>query len=98
MMDDMTELEFLEWAEARHGPLKKTIKGGFNVGKIDAVQNELASILSKYKSHLNIKTPAPRIRAWATDNTVNFIFFDRITGRKILLAAWLSGKESYYEY
>lgn len=97
-MDNMTELEFLEWAEARHGPLQKTIRGGFSMGKVDSIQSELTAILNKYKSVLNIKTPVPRMRVWATEDKLNFIFLDRITGRRILLANWLSGKDSYYEH
>ena len=98
MFEDMDEFEILVWMEKRFGPLQKTIKGGFNMDKADAIQSELSALLHRYQKQLAIKEPIPRIRVWTTDDKLNFLFFDKATGKRVLLGLWLSGKESYHEH
>lgn len=97
-IDAADVIEVLIWMEKRFGPLQKTIQGGYNMDKADKAQHELASLLAKYQKQLGLHTPLPRIRVWATDDKLNFLFFDKNTGRRILLGAWLSGKETHYEH
>lgn len=94
----MNDIELLIWMEKRFGPLQKTIQGGFSMDKADAMQHELAAMLIKYQKQLNLQDPVPRIRVWTTENKLNFLFFDKSTGKRILLGSWLSGKEAYYEH
>lgn len=98
MSDDRDDIEVLIWMEKRFGPLQKTIQGGYNMDKADAIQHELAALLAREQKRLNITTPIPRIRVWTTDDKLNFLFFDKTTGKRILLGAWLSGKETHYEH
>ena len=97
-MVNMEEIETLTWMEKRFGPLQKTIQGGYNMDKADQIQHELTALLAKYQKQLNIQSPIPRIRVWTTDDKLNFLFFDKNTGKRILLGSWLSGKEAPYEH
>jgi hypothetical protein len=92
------EIDQLLWIELRFGPLQKTIKGGYDMNKADALHQELVTLLQKYQKQLNLKSPVPRIRVWATNDKLNFLFFDKNTGKRVLLGAWLSGKETYHEH
>lgn len=98
MNDDIDYIEFLISMEKRFGPLQKTVQGGYSMDKADAIQHELASMLQKYQKQLGLKEPVPRIRVWTTEDKLNFLFFDRNTGKRILLGAWLLGKEDHYEH
>jgi hypothetical protein len=98
MYDDVDAIEKLLWMEKRFGPLQKTIQGGYSMDKADQIQHELNALLSKYQKQLNISSPVPRIRIWTTDDKLNFLFFDKNTGKRILLGAWLSGKETSYDH
>lgn len=98
MSDDRDDIEVLIWMEKRFGPLQKTIPGGFSMDKADQAQHELAQLLARYQKQLNLTAPIPRIRVWTTDDKLNFLFFDKNTGKRILLGSWLSGKETHYEH
>lgn len=96
--NSMDDIEVLLWMEKRFGPLQKTIRGGYNMDKADQIQHELVALLGKYQKQFSIASPVPRIRVWATDDKLNFLFFDKSTGKRIFLGAWLSGKEIHYEH
>ena len=98
MNDDMDEIEVLIWMEKRFGPLQKTIEGGYNMDKADQAQRDLTTMLQKYQKQLGLTAPIPRIRVWTTEDKLNFLFFDKNTGKRILLGSWLSGKETHYEH
>ena len=98
MNEDMDEIEVLIWMERRFGPLQKTIEGGYNMDKADAIQRDLTSLLNRCQKQLGLVAPVPRIRVWTTENKLNFLFFDKNTGKRVFLGAWLSGKETYYEH
>lgn len=94
----MDDLEILLWMEKRYGPLSKTIPDGYSMDKVDQIEKQLVTLLQKYKEQLKLNSPMPRIRMWTTENKVNFLFFDKETGKRVLLGEWLSGKEGYYEH
>ena len=96
MLDDMTEVEALLYMEKRFGCLSRTVHIN-GVIKIEAVESSLKDILYKYKNTLNLTSPIPRIRSWAVEGKVNFLFFDKISGARILLGEWLSGKKGKYD-
>lgn len=95
-MYDMNDVELLTWIEKRFG-LMKSLGANPSNDVVGAVETELVSILNKYKTELNIASPLPRIKMWITDNKVNFMFFDKKSGKRILLGDWLSNKGEYYE-
>jgi hypothetical protein len=95
MNDYINEIEELTYIERRYGLLTKTIGQNPSNEKLSTVERTLVEFLEKYKKELAIVTPLPRIRAWLVDNKINFIFFDRRTGRRILLGEWLSNREQY---
>ena len=97
MFEDLDDAEVLLYMEKRFGPLTKTISGSYNMDKIDSMEQELVSMLVRYKSQLSVSRPVPRIRMWVTDNKVNFLFFDKVTNRRILLGQWLANKEMPHE-
>jgi hypothetical protein len=98
MIEDMDEIEILIWMEKRFGPLQKTLVGGYSMDKADAAQSELFSLLHRHHKQLNLQNPMPKIRAWrAHDDKLNFLFFDKYTGKRILLGDWLTGKETFDE-
>jgi hypothetical protein len=99
MQEDLNDIERIIWMEKRFGPLSKSIPGGFNMEKVDQIEGQLISLLQRYKTELLILGPIPRIRMWAEEDKVNFLFFDKETGKRILLGQWLSNKnEAYYEH
>ena len=98
MFEDLDEIELLLQMEKRFGPLCKTIPGGWHIDKVEAIDKELVSMLQKYRQQLCLQSPVPRIRSWVTENKVNFLFFDKETGKRILLADWLAGKDGTYEH
>jgi len=96
MSDHLNDIEVLTWMERRFGLLTKSIPN-FSMDKVDRVKVELVGLLQKYKSELNIRSPLPFIRMWTEENKVNFLFFDKNTGKRILLGEWLEGKDAPYE-
>jgi len=94
-MNDMSDIEKILWIEMRHG-ITKTLSDTSN-DVVDATENELVSMLSKYREELKITMPVPRIRMWLTNNKLNFMFFDRKSGKRILLGSWLANEEKPYE-
>jgi hypothetical protein len=97
MMDDMNDIEKLLWIEKRFGITKTLEEKHPSNDKVEALEQELNSILSRYREEYKITMPMPRIRMWLTDNKMNFLFFDRKSGKRILLGNWLSNKEDFYE-
>lgn len=98
MFEDMSELEILTRMEKNYGPLSKKLKGEYTSDLIDKLEVELVSLLQKYRSENSLKSPIPRIRMWIQENKVHFLFFDKATGKRVILGEWLSGKEGYYEH
>lgn len=96
MNEDMSDIEKLLWIELRFG-ITKTVGSNPTNEKMEQIENELLSILSKHKSDLKITNPLPRVRMWLTNDKLNFMFFDRKTGRRILLGNWLANEETPYE-
>lgn len=96
MMEDMNDIEKILWIEKRFG-ITKTIGENPSNDKVEATENELISILSRYREELNITNPLPRVRMWLTNDKLNFLFFDRKSGKRILLGDWLANKEIHYE-
>lgn len=92
MFDDMGELEILIRMETYYGPLSKRLPGVYTTDTIDKIQSELVSLIYKYKHALNIKDSIPRIRIWIEHDKANFLFFDKHTGKRIILGEWLSEK------
>jgi hypothetical protein len=97
MKEYKDDIEVLTRMERKFGPLSKTLAGGYSMSKMDTVKSEFVSILQKYKTELGIRNPIPHIRMWAEEDKVNFLFFDKNTGKRILLGEWLEGKDFPYE-
>ena len=97
MFDDMDDIEILTRMEKNYGPLSKKL-AVFTTDAIDILEKELVQLLQKYKAEFNVRTPIPRIRMWIQDNTVNFLFFDKATGKRVILGEWLENKNGYYEH
>lgn len=95
-MYDMNDVELITWIEKRFG-LTKSVGNNPTNDQIGSVETELVSILNKYKNELNISSPLPRVKMWITNDKVNFMFFDKKSGKRILLGDWLSNKGDYYE-
>lgn len=98
MNDDMSDLERLLWMERRFGLLQKTVGGSPTNEEFESIGNQLNSYLSTYKTKLGIGIPVPRVRMWFAQNKINFLFFDKRSGKRIFLADWLANKETYYEH
>lgn len=96
MYEDMNDIEKLVWIEKRFG-ITKTIKENLSNDKVESTENELLSILNKYREELKISNPIPRVRMWITNNKLNFMFFSKKSGKRILLGDWLSDKDIPYE-
>lgn len=96
MNEDMNDIEKLLWIEKRFG-ITKTVGENPPNDKIEATENELLGILSKYREQLKLNSPVPRVRMWLTNDKLNFLFFDRKTGKRVLLGDWLANKETQYE-
>jgi len=96
-MEDMNDIEKITWMEKRFGLSKTFTEKHPSSDKIGAAEQELVSILSRYKEELKITMPLPRIRTWMTDNKMNLLFFERKSGKRILLGSWLANKEEFYE-
>ena len=96
MNEHMNGIEKLIWIEKRFG-ITKTVGENLANDKIEQTENELMGILSKYRDQLNISSPLPRVRMWLTNKKLNFLFFDRKTGKRVLLGDWLANKEIPYE-
>lgn len=96
MMEDMNEIDRLIWIELRHGLTKRV---GINPSndKIEEIEKQLMSILNKNKEEMKITNPVPRVRMWLTNDQVNFMFFDRKNGKRVILGEWLSNKGTTYE-
>lgn len=90
------DIEKIIWIEKRFG-ITKTIGDNPSNDKVEATENELLTILSKYKEELSIENPLPRVRMWLTNDKLNFLFFSRKSGKRILLGTWLSNQETPYE-
>lgn len=97
MFDDMSDLEILTRMEKNYGPLTKKL-GVYTTDVIDKLEAELVQMLQKYKAQMNVRSPIPRIRMWIQDNKVNFLFFDKSTGKRVILGEWLENKNGYYEH
>jgi hypothetical protein len=97
MFEDMNDIEILTRMEKNYGPLSKKLKV-FTTDAIDKLEGELLQLLHKYKTQMNVRQPIPRIRMWIQDNTVNFLFFDKATGKRVILGEWLENKNGYYEH
>ncbi len=99
LREDLTDFEYIIWMEKRFGPLQKTIPKNVPIDKVSLLEQELISILVKYKGDLNIRAPIPKVRMWTSvDNKVNFLFFDKRSGKRVLLGKWLANEEEYYEH
>ena len=83
--------------ERYFGPLHKTLPPGFALNQADTVRAQVVELLHKYKTELNIKHPMPNVHTWLEEDRVNFLFFDKYSGKRILLGEWLEGKEQPYE-
>lgn len=97
MFEDMSDIEILTRMEKNYGPLTKKLPV-FTTDAIDKLEVELLQLLQKYKAQMNVRSPIPRIRMWIQDNTVNFLFFDKATGKRVILGEWLENKNGYYEH
>lgn len=95
-MDDMSDIEKILWIELRHG-ITKTIGANPSNEKVESTENELMSLLNKYREQLKIAMPVPRVRMWLNNDKLNFMFFDRKSGKRILLGSWLANEEKTYE-
>lgn len=96
MNEDMTDIEKILWIEKRFG-ITKTIGENPTNDKVEATENELLGMLSRYREELKITNPLPRVRMWLTNDKLNFLFFDRKSGKRILLGTWLLNQETPYE-
>lgn len=96
-MYDFTDVELLIWMELRFG-LTKSVGSNPSNDQIQSIELELVSILNKYKTQLNIVSQLPRIKMWISNDKVNFMFFDKKSGKRVLLGEWLSNKEEFYEH
>jgi hypothetical protein len=90
MFEDMGELEVLIRMEKIYGPLSKKLPDVYTADAIDKIQAELIQLLQKYKGQLGIKDNIPRIRTWIEQNTIKFLFFDRHTGKRLILGEWFA--------
>jgi len=95
-MEDMSDIEKILWMEKRFG-IMKTIGDHPSSDKVESIESELVGLLSKYREELKITMPLPRIRTWLAADKMNFMFYDRKSGKRILLGNWLANKEEYYE-
>jgi hypothetical protein len=96
MNDDMNDIEKILWIEKRFG-ITKTIGENPSNDKVEQTENELLGLLSKYREELRITIPLPKIRMWLTNDKLNFLFYNRSSGKRILLGDWLANKETPYE-
>lgn len=94
MVEHKYDIEKLIWIEKKFG-ITKTLKD--SSGKMDVIENELLALLSKYREELKISQPLPKVRIWATNSKLNFTFFSRVNGKRILLGDWLANKDIPYE-
>ena len=90
------DIEKLVWIEKRFG-ITKTLKDSTSNEKMESIENELSALLSKYREQLKISYPLPRVRMWVTNDKLNFLFFSRASGKRILLGDWLANKDIPYE-
>ena len=97
MFEDMNDLEILTRMEKNYGPLSKKLTN-FTTDTIDKLESELVQLLQRMKSQMDVRAPIPRIRMWIQDNKVNFLFFDKATGKRVILGEWLQNKQGYYEH
>lgn len=98
MFEDMSDLEILIRMEKNYGPLTKRLPAVYTTDAIDKMESELMSMLQRYKNERSISTPVPRVRMWIQNNVVNFLFFDRATGKRVILGEWLANEEGFYEH
>jgi hypothetical protein len=96
MFEDMNELEVLTRMETHYGPLRKKLSA-YTTDVIDKLETELIQLLQRYKKDWSVNSQVPRVRMWIEENTVKFLFFDRSTGRRVILGHWLQNKCGYYE-
>jgi len=94
MIEHRHDIEKLLWIEKKFG-ITKTLKE--SSGKMETVESELLALLSKYRDQLKISHPIPKVRIWATNDKLNFMFFSRVNGKRILLGDWLANKDIPYE-
>jgi hypothetical protein len=97
MFEDMSDIEILTRMEKNYGPLTKRLLV-FTTDSVDRLETELIQLLHKYKSQFNVRSPIPRIRMWVEDDIVNFLFFDKATGKRVILGEWFENKSGYYEH
>lgn len=96
MIEHKYDIEKLIWIEKRFG-ITKTLKDSNSNEKMETIENELSALLSKYREQLKISQPVPKVRMWATNDKLNFLFFSRSSGKRILLGDWLANKDTPYE-
>lgn len=94
MIEHKYDIEKLIWIEKKFG-ITKTLNDSSE--KMDVIENELLALLSKYREQLKISHPLPKVRMWATNDKLNFTFFSRTSGKRILLGDWLANKDTPYE-
>lgn len=92
----MNDIEKITWIEKRFG-LAKNVGNNPSNDKVESTEIELLTILSRYREELRITSPVPKIRIWITNDKLNFMFFDKRNGKRVLLGDWLSNKETKYE-
>jgi hypothetical protein len=97
MFDDMGELEILIRMERYYGPLSKKLPAVYTTDLIDKMQAELTTLIQRYKNMFKIQDNMPRIRIWIEQNSAKFLFFDKHTGKRIILGEWLSKKPDIKE-
>lgn len=97
MNEDMSDSELLVWMELRFG-ITKTVGPNPTNDRISAVESELMDILTRCRETKKLQSPVPRVRMWVHHDKLHFMFFDRKTGKRILLGNWIDGRDEYYEH
>lgn len=96
-LEYMSEAQVVEWSEKRFG-FVKTVKPNPSNDELQSIESQLNNLLHKARQRYGITAPVPRVRMWLTNDKLNFIFFDKLSGKRILLGKWLQNEEAYYEH
>mgnify|MGYP001558577695 CR=1 FL=1 len=94
--EDINEIDALIAIEENFG-LSKFIGDYPSNELVDNVENQLVVMLSKYKNMLKIDNPVPKIIVNIRGKHLRFTFFDKNTGKRVLLGQWLENKGRYYD-
>lgn len=93
----LRDIDQLLWIERRFGITKTVGDNPTNI-VIKNVEDDLVRLLLKYQKEIGIPGPLPKIRTWITKDKLNFTFFNKRNGRRVLLGDWLSLKGSSDEF